>query len=104
MARPWWMNLEEWKNEQKKRKKRKLTPRQIAAIQRNAGLRTSPNELHARIAAEQAPPRSLYDDEPDEEDDLLQDAPCDEDLGLCPHGATDDEGCDEPGCSGGSNT
>jgi hypothetical protein len=24
-----------------------------------------------------------------------------EDLGLCPHGAADDEGCDEPGCPGG---
>ena len=23
------------------------------------------------------------------------------DLGLCPHGCTDDEGCDEPGCNGG---
>jgi hypothetical protein len=23
--------------------------------------------------------------------------------GLCPHGAADDEGCDEPGCRGGPN-
>lgn len=39
----------------------------------------------------------VYDD--DEDDDV--DALTNEDLGLCPHGATDDEGCEEPGCSGG---
>jgi len=26
---------------------------------------------------------------------------CNEDLGMCPHGCTDDEGCEEPGCNGG---
>lgn len=32
----------------------------------------------------------------DDEDGLSND-----DLGLCPHGCSDDEGCDEPGCLGG---
>lgn len=27
--------------------------------------------------------------------------PSDAELGWCPHGATEDEGCDEPGCYGG---
>ena len=37
-------------------------------------------------------------------DDLLPDYEeglSNEDLGLCPHGCSDDEGCDEPGCLGG---
>lgn len=40
-----------------------------------------------------------------DKDELLNfdDAPCNEDLGLCPHGSTDDEGCEEPGCYGGSD-
>lgn len=25
---------------------------------------------------------------------------CEEDLGLCPHGSSDDEGCEEPECPG----
>lgn len=84
------------------RKKRGLTQREVRGIQHNAAFRMSPHELRARLGADRPlpPTRSLYDDELDGEDDLLQDAPCDEDLGLCPHGATDDEGCDEPGCSG----
>lgn len=88
------------------KKKRVLTQREIRGKHHNAALRMSPRELRAFLGADRPfpPTRSLYEDEFDEEDGLLQDAPCDEDLGLCPHGATDDEGCDEPGCSGGPNT
>ena len=52
--------------------------------------------------------KTSFDTEDDEDgfddDELLDfgDAPCNEDMGLCPHGSTDDEGCEEPGCYGGS--
>ncbi len=29
---------------------------------------------------------------------------CNDDLGMCPHGSTDDEGCEEPGCYGGPDS
>jgi hypothetical protein len=71
---------------------------------------------------------SVFDDQPEEgegddlfseegivDDDLLDDdlgfdlendfdpdsGFSNEDLGLCPHGCSDDEGCEEPGCMGG---
>lgn len=49
--------------------------------------------------------RFSFSDEDLEDDvdfeDMDEDGLSNEDLGLCPHGSTDDEGCDEPGCYGG---
>ena len=39
----------------------------------------------------------LYDDLVEDDEEGLSN----EDLGFCPHGCTDDEGCEEPGCPGG---
>lgn len=77
MARPWWMSPDEWMNEQKKKKRRKLTSRQVAGMQRNAALRMSPHELRAKLGADvpSEPPPSLFDDE-DEDDDMLDPAEC----------------------------
>ena len=47
---------------------------------------------------------SLWDDDEDlafDPEDDLEMGVSNEDLGLCPHGCRDDEGCDVPGCLGG---
>jgi len=57
----------------------------------------------ARQAAKSDEPEDWEWAEPDEEDLEPEDdfGLSNEDLGLCPHGCRDDDGCEEPGCRGG---
>ena len=54
-------------------KKRKLTQKQVAGMLRNRGLRTPPQILRQELGADDPldAPKSIYDDEPDMFDDML---------------------------------